>query len=311
MNTAFFIRTLVIGFLISLVSACSAVTNNSDPDKSANINANSEGFDSVSITFHGEEYEMIPVALSVDSVYFDKFINKVWIEHVEDLTVQDVFNICTDGKLAQSVSLTTHPYYAFRNAKGKYLTFDNEDDYSDLCLLPSLISNFNEFQRRDTNENPRVGGYAIIKDLCESFNLDFSDMKYLQLNRSDIFMRTSPAELRKWNAPEINKALETHYNSDLKNAVTQLSHAWALYLNGYKDNVDPEYRNQIEKYIFDEHHPEYASFYKDEYSYNYHLYKGKIDGWSNYNEVYPIENERFTTFSGESLPKGTLILTKQ
>ncbi|MBD5241621.1 MAG: hypothetical protein HDS59_06025 [Barnesiella sp.] len=303
-----FVRTIVFVFSFSLISACSTTTKNSDTNDSKEFN------DSVSISFNGDEYEIVPVALSIDSVYAEKFLT---YDVYYNRTLQDFrkicADVCTDGHLAQFVSWIGHPNYAFRNAQGKYLTFDNDGDYSDLCLLPALIYNFNELNLW----YPEVGGYVIIKNLCESHKLNYDNVRGIGIrsaeSEADLNNWQMPnEEISTWNTPEINQALETHYNQEIKDCVTGFLHAWALYLNGYKDDIDVEYRDQIEKYIFDQEHPEYASFYKFHYSYNIHDYYSKklpVSLPVTSMQVYPIESQKFITIGGESLPKGTLILS--
>ena len=285
-----FVRTIVFVFSFSLISACN----------------NNKFNESVSVTFHDEKYEIIPVAMSMDHIFFDKYLK----DGIKDEYVQDFFNVCADDHLAQFVSWVRTPNYAFRNAKGEYLTFDNDGDYSDLCLLPTLVFGVNQSQFR----NPIVGGNTVIKDLCDSFHLDYDEVGNIFFTPSNVSLSPSNKEIRTWNSPEISAELETHYNQEIKSAVTQLLSAMALYLKGNEEDIDSEYRDQIEKYIFDKHHPEYLSFYKHSYSYNMQSYlyqsnQGESGPLMWDTKAFPVENENFITITGESLPKGTLVLS--
>ncbi|MDE5808681.1 MAG: hypothetical protein K2H59_00175 [Muribaculaceae bacterium] len=292
MKISFIVKTVIFGFIISLISACGATTKSSDTSNdSSDSDTNQEETAAVTVKFQDEKYEIVPVLLDIDSVYFEKFIKPTFWEKRKQMPLDNFIY-----PLAQSIGWWLDPSFAFRNKQGQYLTFDNDGDYSDLCHFPFIIMSFNYSQKYADN---KVGVAAVIKDLFDShITTPFHQVifPYGYEHRID---------LKKYDTPEIRNALEAHYDEDIRNALVRTMQAWILYLRGEKDEIDFDFRNAIEKFIYDNEHPEYASFYKNRYEYNKHYYK-----YNNRNQcdVFPVVNQKYITITGEAVPKGTLIV---
>ena len=141
---------------------------------------------------------------------------------------------------------------------------------------------------------------AIVKELCDSFNIPYEKIAYGHAWES----------LKDYNTREVIQALETHYNDRIKHSYSALINDIILYFKHRPEEIEPETFNQIDRFVYDSHHPENkCSFYKGWYCYNRHLYNTYHPLHGNGGmTVTPVENHKFITLTGEYLPKGSLIV---
>lgn len=169
MKISFIVKAVILGFIISLISACGATTKNSDTSNdSADSGTNQEEAASVSIKFQDQKYEIVPVQMEVDSAYSRR------VFHMEEPFDNFYY------PLRQSYRWIADSGFAFRNKQGQYLTFDNECDYSTLCYFPFFIEKFNIYQWYD--DDKKVGICTVFKNLCDSFNIPLNVFIWAKIN---------------------------------------------------------------------------------------------------------------------------------
>ncbi|MBD5296885.1 MAG: hypothetical protein HDR89_07090 [Bacteroides sp.] len=282
-------KAILLGISLSIVTACTGSSNKNSHE--SDYDEDGQPFSSTAITFNGEEYEILPVQWIVDSLYFEEFL-KDKLGYYEKQSP----NMYITYPLKQSVNWIYGPCFAFKDKHGNYLRFDNDEDYSDLLLIPFLMDGF----LRGNSNNDNVEVVAIVKELCDSFNIPYEKMEMGYWK-----------SLKDYDTSEVKQALETHYNDRIKDSYSALINSIALYFNHRPEEIELDTFNQIEKFVYDNGHPENkCSFSKKLYGYNWQMYMTLHaplccrDGFT----LRPVENHKFITLTGEYVPKGSLIV---
>ena len=282
-------KAILLGISLSIVTACTGSSNTNSHE--SDYNKDGQPFSSTTITFNGEEYEIVPVQWIVDSLYYEEFV-KDKLGYYEK---QHPNNYIT-YPLKQSVYWISEHRFAFKDTHGKYLRFANDEDYSDLLFFPFLIDGF----IRDNRNNDNIEVVAIVKELCDSFNIPYEKMELRDWE-----------SLKDYDTSEVIQALETHYNDRIKHSYSALINDIILYFKHRPEEIEPETFNQIDRFVYDYKHPENkCSFFKNSYGYNWHRYMTNHVSlcFSDFMHVIPVVNNKFITLTGEYLPKGSLIV---
>lgn len=197
--------------------------------------------------------------------------------------------------LRDIVELWYTPQFAFKDKYGQYLRFDNDGEYSDLCYLPFLVRGF--LKDDMTYDHTKLKRASVMNELYDSFNIPVESTIIGHWGKLD-----------KFDTEEIRIAINTHYKPRIAEAFNMISNDFILYLTGNKDKMDPEVLIEIERFIYDNHHPEYSSIYQVHSSYNLQCYKIDVKRYWNGTDVFPVIDKSFTTLMGDTIPKGSLIM---
>lgn len=219
-------------------------------------------------------------------------------ENSECLTIVPVIqekNDCERTPLQCVIELWYSPQFAFKDKNGRFLRFDNDENYSSLCKFPLLVKGF--IKDDMTNNHMNLKRASVMKELCDSFNIPV---------KSTIIGNWY--ELEKFDSDEIRSALKNYYNYKIEDAFNAISNDLTLYLNGKIEKIDPDVLIEIERFIYDNHHPENAMVSIIESRYNLQGYEIDVDRYWRTTAVFPAIDKTFVTLTGDTIPKGSLIM---